>query len=217
MTSENHTYTTTKPNFEQKKRILKTPHPRVCSFHEESSDNKFEMTTKDHSFISRITNEDYLTTEKVIKNKSNQLNFNNSSFNSYISNSNFINFPKFSFISDYFINFEEIKQKNSQNIKILSSAAPKHYTEGVINDESLLMSPRVIDKCNSQNSCNSTVTPNFKTDEALHEDEPLHPLLSKELKNNEIYKQYIICHFRGYKPNTDTHKFLIDRKRKCKI
>lgn len=46
--------------------------------------------------------------------------------------------------------------------------------------------------------------------------EPIHRLLPKCLKDNEDFKQILQFHFKDYKPNTDTHKFALIRKRKCK-
>jgi len=216
------------------KRIsLKTTQPKkYANDYEDTNDEissnykkkEFNLTTQDNSFISGATEEnksnrisllDSCAIRKQIKFEENrQLQF----------------FKSIDKISDYFINFDKLR-KNSLNL-----IKNKNFSNNLNNSKTNSESNNSLDSVNS--------TPVFVSisptslNEVYEEDDEnysdgisqsdefytniknkiiTHPLLPRSKIDDEAYKRKMIADMKIHRYNTDTHKFILFRKRKSKI
>jgi len=190
---------------------VKTPYPLNVI---KSPDSLLELnlTTKDNSYISR--NSEISGISEKERNRSNkfQLYKEFSDVKQFSKYHYLQNFPKFAFISDYFINFKRLKEeKNCDN--------PVNNSEFLINQYYDSFTPSFFHKINDNMDLKSINGDSLPVTVQVPESVsvPIHYLLPSSLKNDEIYKQLLVNILKEGKLNTDTHKFVMSRKRKCKL
>lgn len=246
-------------NFNHKKQMMKTPHPKI--YKQEDADGHVSSyldinTTKDKTFIGKNSAFTYDETERTERTgKYRNIFSKNNSQQRLHRLQRFSVPPK---LSDYFINFDKIKRKflsrssDSRQIINRSSHSPililndsrvnsdsktvtrslssqiSHSISNVYSNSQETQSMQSKQSMRSIKSIAKQKPPNFSTygtpmfgqcnfenRSEKKEKETLHPKLPLSKKNDEIFKSRLISKLRGNKMSTDTHKFTINRKRKC--
>jgi hypothetical protein len=233
MNRDNSSFQSRKSNgFNQKKQIMKTPHPKF--YKKEDAEAEAETsswvdgvnTTKDRTFISKDTAKTNEETERPGK------------FRRIFTKRNRYTLPQK--IGDYFINFEEIRNKNKSKSCGASRNSSIKNAPIIVLNESIVESKRTVTRSVSSlrspashifysgairtesnvKGSQSQSTPIFgscHSDEKGREEEVLHPKLPLSKKDDEVYKMHLVSNLKHKKMSTDTHKFIINRKRKCKF
>jgi hypothetical protein len=228
-------------NFNLKKQVMKTPHPKIYK-HEEDAEGHGSSyvdinTTKDKTFIGKDSANTYDETEKIGKCRK-----------FFTQNERQYRFSVPPKISDYFLNFEKIKRKllSRSSDSRLRCNRSSHSPIIILNDSLMNSSSKTITRSSfsersrsSENIYSSALgtqskagekssnystygTPMFglcSAEKELEqkENEAIHPNLPFSKKNDEIFKSKLVSKLKGNKMSTDTHKFIINRKRKCNL
>ena len=204
--------------------FLRTPHPKKYLNDNDEKDERhydrtyfkksdFNLTTRDISFISGDTCEN-----KNFRNPTSESSLNKKNLNLHTS-TDFKPLNNCENVSDYFINFKKIKMQTLNKRETLEHDSPIRLDTS-ISDEN--PTPEFNMLCEANEKLNVIETFSNKTESQnidFYSDKNnkalCHALLPFNKIDNEECKIRLISDMKIHKYNTDTHKFILFRKRKC--
>ena len=213
-------------NLKQKRISLKTPHPKkYANDYEETNDEtssnykktEYLVTTQDNSFISGATEENKSKRTSLMDSCAIRKNIK------FVENRQFQIFKSIDKISDYFINFDKLRKNSLKLIKnknFLNSLNKSKTNSDSENSTPAFgsISPTILNEVYEDDDENYS-------DESSQSDEFYsnkknkiisHPILPQSKIDDEVYKSKMIADMKIHRYNTDTHKFILFRKRKSK-